>query len=136
MASGDQTDVLAVFEGLFDALLGRRDPTAGTRLFLDDAGTAMWGSDEDERASGRAEIALLHQAIADSAREISFRWNHRRVHVEQDVAWVNADGEVTVTSTGAAPRTTSYRLTAVLVRRDGEWRWHTFNGSEPNRIDA
>jgi hypothetical protein len=47
-----------------------------------------------------------------------------------------ADGEVAVTPAGAAPRTSPYRLTAVLVRRDGEWRWHTFNGSEPNGTRA
>jgi ketosteroid isomerase-like protein len=71
-------------------------------------------------------------AIADVADDLSFRWHQRHIHVEQDVAWVNADGEVTVARAGAAPRTTPYRLTAVLVRRQGTWRWHTFNGSEPN----
>jgi ketosteroid isomerase-like protein len=89
-------------------------------------------SEQDERGTGSAEIAALHRGIADFAGEISFRWHHRHAHVAHDVAWVNADGEVTVTPAGAAPRTSPYRLTAVLVRRDGEWRWHTFNGSEPN----
>jgi ketosteroid isomerase-like protein len=134
--TGDQADVLAAVDELFDALAGRRDANAGTRRFLDDPDTVMWGSEQDERGTGPAEIAALHRGIANFAGELSFRWHHRRAHVDHDVAWVNADGEVTVTPAGAAPRTSPYRLTAVLVRRDGEWRWHTFNGSEPNGARA
>ena len=61
---------------------------------------------------------------------------HRTVHGHQEVAWVNADGAVTGEAAGGPPRTTPYRLTAVFARRDGEWRWHTFNGSEPNVTSA
>jgi ketosteroid isomerase-like protein len=124
--------VLAAFEQLFDVLVGRRDAEAGTRLFVNDSNTVMWGSEHGERATGHAEIGALHRGIAEFAGELSFRWHHRHAQVDGDVAWVNADGEVSVASAGAAPRTTPYRLTAVLVRRQGKWRWHTFNGSEPN----
>jgi ketosteroid isomerase-like protein len=128
----DQADVLAAFDGLFQALLARRDAEAGTRLFVDDPSAVMWGSEQDERATGRAEIAALDQGIADYPGVLRFRWHERHAHMDGDVAWVNADGDVTVSPVGAAPQTTPYRLTAVLVRRDGEWHWHTFNGSEPN----
>jgi uncharacterized protein (TIGR02246 family) len=130
----DHTDVLAAFDGLFEALLARRDAEAGTRLFVDDLDAVMWGSEQHERASGRAEIAALHQGIANYHGVLSFRWHERRAHVDGDVAWVNAEGEVTVSPVGAPPHTTPYRLTAVLVRRDGQWRWHTFNGSEPGAL--
>lgn len=132
MPSGDQAGVLAAFDELFDALVDRRDAAAGTRMFVADADAVMWGSEQEECATGHAEIAELHRGIAGSSGALAFRWHQRHAHVDRDVAWVNADGEVTVTRVGAAPRTTPYRLTAVLVRRQGRWRWHTFNGSEPH----
>jgi uncharacterized protein (TIGR02246 family) len=130
MASADTAGVLAAFEALFDALLGRRDAEASAQLFVDDG--VMWGSEQDEVASGRPEIAALHRGIAEFDGDLVFRWRLRRAHVDGDVAWVNAAGEVTVAPAGATAQTTPYRLTAVLVRREGMWRWHTFNGSEPN----
>jgi hypothetical protein len=54
------------------------------------------------------------------------------VHVEHEDAWVNADGEVVVTGDGEPPRVVPDRLTAIFVRRDDEWRWRTFKGSEPD----
>ncbi|MEA2623528.1 MAG: hypothetical protein QOH61_2438 [Chloroflexota bacterium] len=134
MASDTELDVIAAFNDLFDALVTRRDAEAGARLFVEDSRAVMWGSERDERATGPAEIAALHQGIADYPGELTFRWRQRHAHVHDDVAWVNADGEVTVSPMGAEPRTTPYRLTAVLVRRQREWRWHTFNGSEPNPV--
>ena len=132
MPTGDQADVLLAFDELFDALLSRRDADEGAGLFLEEADTVMWGSEQHERSRGRPEIEALQREIASFAGEIAFRWHQRSVHVERDVAWVNADGEVTVTPAGAEPRKTPYRLTAVFGRRDGRWRWHTFHGSEPN----
>jgi ketosteroid isomerase-like protein len=55
------------------------------------------------------------------------------VHVEGTAAWVNATGTVTLRGDAANDRTLPYRVTAVFVRRDGRWRWHTHHGSEPNR---
>jgi hypothetical protein len=52
--------------------------------------------------------------------------------VAGDVAWVNAVGTLRVESPGQEQRIAPYRITAVLVRRDGAWRWHTFSGSEPH----
>jgi ketosteroid isomerase-like protein len=132
MPPDDEAAVLAAFDALFHALVDRRDAAAGTGCFVPDPHAVMWGSDQDERATGPAEIAALHRAIAGFSGDFTFRWHRRQAHVGHDVAWVNADGEVTVAPTGAAPRTSPYRLTAVLVRRAREWRWHTFNGSEPN----
>ena len=134
MASDPELDVIAAFDELFDALVTRRDAGAGARLFVEDSRAVMWGSEREERATGPAEIAALHQGIADYPGKLTFRWRQRHAHVHDDVAWVNADGEVTVSPVGAEPRTTPYRLTAVLVRRQREWRWHTFNGSEPNPV--
>jgi uncharacterized protein (TIGR02246 family) len=126
-----ERDVLAVFDALFEALTVRRDAAAGTALFADDADIRMWGSEEPERALGRAAVAELHRALAESPATLTFELTERWVHVEGDVAWVSAAGPVRIERPGEAPATTSYRLTAILVRRDGAWRWHTFHGTEP-----
>lgn len=132
MAAETETQVLAVFDELFVALAERHDAVAGTRLFVDEPDVVMWGSEEPERAVGRAEIGALHAGIAAYSGRLVFRWHRRHVHVEREAAWINADGEVVVADDGEPPRVAPYRLTAIFVWRDGARRWHTFNGSEPN----
>jgi ketosteroid isomerase-like protein len=121
------SDPLAVFDALFHAVCVERDPDAFIALWADDADTTMWGSDLDERATGADQIEALGEAITASPFALFFTWHERQVHVEGDTAWVNAAGTLAVDS-----QTTPYRVTGVLVRRYDEWRWHTFNGSEPN----
>jgi uncharacterized protein (TIGR02246 family) len=104
-----------------------RDADAFVALWADDAQITMWGSDLDERGFGTDEIEALGEAIVINPFALVFEWGERRVQVEGDVAWVNASGTLSVDGT-----TRAYRVTAVLVRRDGRWLWHTFNGSEPN----
>jgi ketosteroid isomerase-like protein len=62
--------------------------------------------------------------------QLAFNWRQRSVHVHGDVAWVNCGGTVRV-DRGVNASTLPYRLTAVLLRRD-QWRWQTFNGSQPH----
>jgi len=58
------------------------------------------------------------------------------VTVEGDMAWVNAVGELRVENPDAPLKIAPYRITAVFVRRDDAWRWHTFSGSgaRPRRV--
>jgi hypothetical protein len=123
-----ETQVLAVFDELFVALTERHDASAATSLFVDEPEVVMWGSEEPEHAVGRAAIGALHAGIAASSETLVFRWHRRHVHVEHGAAWVNADGEVVIG--GEEPARVV--LTAIFVRQDHAWRWHTFNGSEPN----
>jgi hypothetical protein len=122
----DDPEVLEAFEALFTALLGDRDASAGSALFVQEDDITMWGSELGERAVGPEELAELHEAIAASESVLEFHWDELRTHVHDDVAWVNAAGEIAVDGRGRP-----YRLTAVLVQRNDGWRWHTFNGSEP-----
>ena len=96
-------------------------------LWATDPDTVMWGSDEDERAHGPEEVKALLEAVVASPSELGFDWEEREHHVEGDVCWINARGTLYVNG-----EATPYRVTAVLVRRDGVWRWHTHSGSEPN----
>ena len=119
-------DPLAVFDALFRAVLEERDVDAFMTLWAEDDDIAMWGSELTERGDGRAGMRTLGEAIAAHPGEIRFTWEERHVYEDGDVAWVTASGTLTV-----GGRVTPYQVIGVLVRRAGEWRWHTFSGSEP-----
>lgn len=116
------TDPLAVFHALFRAVTEERDVDAFMALWADDDDVALWGSELHERDLGHDQIRAHARGIVDSPNELRFDWDDTSVHVEGDAAWVRAAG-----SANGVP----YRLVVVLVRRAGEWRVHTFNGSEP-----
>jgi ketosteroid isomerase-like protein len=120
-------DPLAVFDAFYRVVCEERDADAFMALWADDEDVTMWGSEEDERARGRAQIRALADTILASPSQLSFAWQDQEVHEEGDVAWINACGTFTLDG-----REGAYRTTAVLVRRHGEWRWHTHSGSEPS----
>ena len=126
------TEILAAFDAFFERLTVDRDAAAATALFADDDDIWMSGSDLPELAIGHEAIAALHRHVASRPFTLTFSWDTRMVHREGDVAWVNAGGSLLVDYPDREPVTMHYRITAVLVRRDGAWRWHTFNGSEPH----
>src|SRR4051794_6863646 len=126
------TEILAAFDAFFERLTVDRDPAAATALFADDDDIWMSGSDLPELAIGTEAIAALHRDVAAQPVTLTFTWDKRMVHHEGDVAWVNADGSLLVEYEDREPTTMHYRITVVLVRRDGAWRWHTMNGSRPD----
>jgi ketosteroid isomerase-like protein len=119
-------DPLATFEALFHRVCDERDATAAAALWADDDDVTLFGSELADTARGPAEIREHMQAIANANATIRFAWDERRAHVECDVAWVTATGTLTVDER-AAP----YQAACILVRREGEWRLHTFSGGEP-----
>jgi len=63
-------------------------------------------------------------AVAASPNDLGLEWEDKRVRTEAYVAWVNARGTLWVNG-----ESFPYRVTAVLVQRDGTWLWHTHSGS-------
>jgi ketosteroid isomerase-like protein len=121
------SDPLAVFDALFRHVCEERDAGAAFALWADDDDITLFGSEQSDTARGPAEMRAHMGAIAGAAATIRFAWTDKRVHVEGDVAWVTASGTLTVDE-----RSAPYQVAGVLVRRAGEWRWHTFSGSEPH----
>ncbi len=119
--------VRETFDALFVAATEDRDARAFGELWINDPSVTMWGSDFDERATGLEEIYALGEALASSQTLLEFHWHEVDIHERGDVAWVNADGQRDLDG-DASP----YRLTAVLLRGDDGWLWHTFNGSIPD----
>jgi ketosteroid isomerase-like protein len=120
-------DPLETFDALYRAACDERNAPAAVALWAADDDITMWGSDEDERATGPEEVHALVEAVAASPNDLGLEWEDKRVRIEGDVAWVNAQGMLWVNG-----ESSPYRVTAVLVRRDGSWLWHTHSGSEPN----
>jgi ketosteroid isomerase-like protein len=110
---------------LFRHVCEERDAAAAVAVWAEDADVTLFGSEQADTARGPAELRAHMEAIAAGAT-IRFAWTDKRVHVEGDVAWVTASGTLTVDD-----RVAQYQVAGVLVRRAGEWRWHTFSGSEP-----
>lgn len=129
---GMEDEVLSCFHALLDALTKDRDADAAIALYAEDDDVMFWGSTEDEIASGPADVAELLRAITVSPTQVTSSWHERPTTVVGDVAWVNAVGQVRVENPGQPLKIAPYRITAVFVRRDGAWRWHTFSGSEPD----
>jgi ketosteroid isomerase-like protein len=103
-----------------------RDAVAAFAVWAEDDDITLFGSELADTARGPAELRAHMEAIAGASATIRFDWTDKRVHVEGEVAWVTASGTLSVGN-----RISPYQVVGVLVRRAGEWRWHTFSGSEP-----
>jgi len=125
-----ETGVLATFDALYAAACEARDADAMVELFVIDDDVSFWGSGQTEQHLGPEELRAFAEAITRSERSLRFSWHERRVHVAGSVVWVNALGEVAAEAAGSVA-VVPYRVTAVLLRRDGRWLWHTHHGSEP-----
>jgi hypothetical protein len=115
------------FDALFHAILEQRDVDAFVALWAGDDDVTMRGSDLVERGDGIDGIRELGEQIAASSHVIEFDWDERLVHEENGIVWINASGAIHIDDERG-----DYRLTAILVDRGGEWRWHTFSGSIPD----
>ena len=118
--------------GLLDrlsALMQARDP-AIIELFGEDDTTMLIGSEPGELARGRTAIASLFAAIFDSPNAIHWDWDVIDATGRDNVSWFYAEGSVVLVG---AKETVwrAYRLSGVLTRHDGGWRFAQFHGSEP-----
>jgi len=123
----DERDLLVAFEGFYEAECRDRDPEAALVLWADDDDVTLFGSDGADTAFGPAELRSHLGAIAGFPADIAFAWGERRVRIEGDVAWVAAQGTLSV-----GGDVVPYQAVGVFVRRQGRWLWHTHAGSTPS----
>ena len=109
-------------------MLEHRDP-ALVDEFVDDPDVLIVGSEASEIEIGREQIAQMVKALS-AGPAVRFNWTQTRSGSHGDVAWLFASGDVVVTDHGTDTRV-PYRLTGVLERRNGAWKWRQFHGSEP-----
>lgn len=131
MQPGDE--VWSAFLALDDAF-ARGDVEAVLTGFVDDPDLTLWRSSEVERAVGPEELRAFTAWMADVPGSFTIDYDEHRVHVEGDVAWLNAAGTGTWDDGAGAMKRMPHRVTAVFRRVDGAWLCHTRNGSQPRVV--
>jgi len=129
MNSADEAAIRETFRRFSDAC-GRMDAEAAVAVFAGDDEVTLVGSEPGEMARGRAELEKFSRRILPASGGYSWEWEQMIVDGAGPVAWVFAEGHAQV-GTGADAKRVPYRVSVVLERRDGEWKWRLFHGSEP-----
>jgi ketosteroid isomerase-like protein len=109
------------------ALMRAADP-AIVDQFEPDA--LLVGSEPGEIARGRAAIAALFAGIFKSGRSVWWEWDSVEAKRSAASIWLFAEGDAVLAGAGREDRL-PYRLSGVLVERQGAWSWQLFHGSEP-----
>lgn len=113
-----------------DEAFEHRDIQAALKLCTEDV--VFIGSGEGEEAEGRGAIVPMFSALAPhlEGAEFAVAWESVDVQLLGDVALIYCSGPAKLL-TSNRDATFRYRLTGVLVRKDGRWLWRVHHGSEP-----
>jgi len=109
--------------------LTQKDPAFADE-FASDAEVLLVGSEVGEVADTRAGLAAFLEKIYAQPMRVRWEWKTQRVASAGDVAWIFAEGELLAQASKDTIRR-PYRMSGVLERHDGRWRWRLFHGSEP-----
>ena len=88
---------------------------------------------EDAVLRDRGELEGFLERYARSSTTYSWDWERPLVAVEDDVAWLLAEGVETATTPSGDVRT-PYRMTLLCLHRDGRWRIAQAHGSSPHHL--
>lgn len=124
----DETTIRAHLDE-FARLIAARDMAIVDTL-ANPRGFLMLGSEAGERASGRTEIEALFRALFAKPYALSFAWKAPEVTVAGDIAWVTAEGMMSVVRPSGT-RPMPYRMVGIFERVAEGWAWRLFSGSEP-----
>jgi len=126
------SDVTAVQETVrqFDEALTRHDLDSALALCVDEV--VFIGSGTGEQAVGKQAVVKMATALAAHATDVDFTVTDAPLDVSiyGDIAVVVSFGTSHLRSP-RGDRTGPYRLTGILVRDGGTWRWRVHHGSEP-----
>ena len=97
-----------------------------------DGGFVMAGSEAGEICRTRSVLAAKLSAIFAQSSTFIFEFPRRTVKIAGSVAWVFAEGTVSLREADGAERTRPYLASCIFEHDDGVWRWRQFFGSEPS----
>lgn len=89
------------------------------------------GSEAGETATGVPALRRLFTDVFGREEAYSFRLPQVMHDDVGGRAWLLAEGAVLEHRRGQATQSFPYRITGVLVREAGAWRWALLTGSEP-----
>ena len=96
--------------------------------FSGDPDCTLIGSEAGEEALGPAALRSFFVAMFARPSTFSVAWRSRRASINGDTAWFWAEAEAQMSTRDGRG---AYRITGVLVRRDGRWLWQLYHGAEP-----
>jgi ketosteroid isomerase-like protein len=96
--------------------------------FSGDPGCALIGSEVGEEALGLAALKSFFVGMFARLSTFSIAWRSRGASTNGDTAWCSAEFDAHMST---SDRRGPYRITGVLVRRDGRWLWQLYHGGEP-----
>jgi uncharacterized protein (TIGR02246 family) len=120
----------AVVDGLLRSLvdaLRARDVDAALELFAEDA--VLLGSDSGERAEGHDELLALLGRFFEQPVTMGGEWERFAADRAGDVLWFLVEGDAVLQ--GEVEQRRPYRISGVVVPRDGRPVLVQFHGSEP-----
>lgn len=125
----DEVEVREVVRRLDDEL-ERRDLATALSLCTDDV--LFIGAGEGEQAVGQDAVVRMAMDLASLSADIDFTVSGSTldVSVYGVVAVVTSFGTADLRSPRGS-RTGPHRLTGMLLKDDGTWKWRVHHGSEP-----
>ena len=93
----------------------------------------FFGSGEGEQAIGYDGLKAMLAKLSPLAEGATFtiKWDSLAGERLGGVGLISGVGHVRASGSLERFDGTVYRVTGVLVRRDGNWRWKVYHGSEP-----
>ncbi|MGH3360701.1 MAG: nuclear transport factor 2 family protein [Nocardioidaceae bacterium] len=113
------------------------DPDAVLRHFATTGAPVYEGSEPGEVAVGRTALRALLEELFSREERYSWRTTHVRSNGGRDLVDLVAEADLFVypcvdgSAAGPATEQVPYRVTGVLEREPGGWRWRRCRGSEP-----
>jgi uncharacterized protein (TIGR02246 family) len=89
------------------------------------------GSDSGEVYVGREQVQKFMKMIISMPFVFSFELEPAVIRHDGNYAWVFTDGTMIHTRPNGKITRVPYRITAVMVKRESEWKWKMFSGSIP-----
>ena len=123
----DEKAIFAAVDSFLEAVAAKRlEETLAA--FSGDADCTLIGSEVGEEALGPAALRRFFLGMFARPGTFSVAWRSRRASINGDTAWFSAEAEARMST---SDRRGPYRITGVLVRRDGRWLWQLYHGAEP-----
>lgn len=125
--TGDEKAIFAVVD-CFMECVAARSLEETLAAFSGDPDCALIGSKIGEEAFGPAALRNFFNGMFARPGIFSVTWRSRRASINGDTAWFSAEVDARMST---SDRSGPYRITGVLVRREGRWLWQLYHRAEP-----
>ncbi|MEI7829934.1 MAG: nuclear transport factor 2 family protein [Prolixibacteraceae bacterium] len=95
---------------------------ASTIMFIGGDSAEIWKGDDQIRG---------HLNSIFPGESVSLQMDRVDIDYNENTAWVFMDGYIAILTNKGEKFKAPYRFTAILVKRDDDWKFRLFNGSNP-----